>query len=94
MAEAPTYDDGYDDGYDDDDGDEAHVDDIEFGQNVADMVFRKGPCVAEQIICIHCGCPQIMVHAFDESLPCVDCGKRNVSSVPRYPDLHKLDGPL
>lgn len=87
-TEVPEYDDGYDD------DDETHVDNVEFGQDVADVVRDKGPCVAEEIDCIHCGCRQIMVHPFDESIPCVDCGKRNASAVPLYPEYHRQDGPL
>lgn len=80
----------YDDGYDDNRGDAA----VELLAQVDDMIDQEGPVVCEKITCIHCGYTEIAIHAFVESIGCGKCGLRNVSIVPKYPDLYKLDGPL
>lgn len=84
MSETTSYDPSYDD------------DDVagELLESVGDMISREGPVVAERITCIHCGHVEIAIHAFAESIECGGCRKRNVSIVPRYPELHGLDGPL
>lgn len=86
MVEAPTY----DDGYGSDRGDAA----VRLLDNVNDLIDREGPVVCEKVTCIHCGYTEIAIHVFAESIVCGGCGLRNVSIVPRYPDLHGLDGPL
>jgi len=78
MPEASTYDDGYGDSEAD-----------EIVDNVARIVRENGPCVVERIVCHHCGHVELAVHPFVESMECGGCGKRNPSSVPRYPELHK-----
>lgn len=83
MIEAPVYNDGYDDSKD-----------VQFAQNVVSAVEKNGPCVAERIECHHCGCIQVLVHPFVESLACIDCGKRNPSAVPLYLEHWCQDGPL
>lgn len=80
----------YDDGYDTDRGDAA----IELLDAVSDMIESEGPCVVEKVVCIHCGYVEIAVHAFAESISCGRCEKRNVSIVPKYPDLQGLSGPI
>lgn len=80
----------YDDGYGSDRGDAA----IELLDAVSDLIDQTGPVVCEKVTCTHCGYIEIAVHAFMESVSCGDCGLRNVSIVPKYPDLHRLDGPL
>ncbi len=80
------YDDGYGDGCNDSKAEQ-------FVENVIDLVTDNGPCVAERIECHHCGYVEVAVHPFAESMECSGCGKRNPSSVPIYPDLHRLDGP-
>lgn len=80
----------YDDGYGSDRGNAA----IKLLDAVDAMIDQRGPVVCEKVRCIHCGYVEISIHAFMESVSCGGCGKRNVSIVPRYPDLHRLDGPL
>ena len=87
----------YDDGYGSDRGDAA----VELLAQVNDMIDIDGPVVCEKVVCIHCGYCEVAIHAFAESIECGGCGLRNVSTVPRYPDLQNrtgnpfhLDGPL
>ena len=86
MSDTITYDDGY--GSDRGDAAERLLD------NVSDMIDQEGPCICEKVTCIHCGYTEIAIHAFMESISCGGCGLRNVSTVPRCPDLYKLDGPI
>lgn len=84
MSEAASYDPAYDD--DDSAGDVLDM--------MGEMISRDGPVVAERITCIHCGHVEVAIHPFAESIECGGCGLRNVSIVPRYPDLQNLDGSL
>ena len=85
-TEAPPY----DDGYDSERGEEA----IELLDAVEEMIDIDGPCVLEKMTCIHCGYVEIAIHAFAESISCGKCQKRNVSTVPKYPDLQGISDPI